>query len=51
MKGESPMDIADLIVGVSFLLLLLVIVIAALCKTAGDCDENENKYWKDGPYG
>lgn len=44
------MSIADLIVGASFLLLLLVVVIAVLCKTAGDYDEDENKYWKDGPW-
>ena len=45
------MSIADLIVGVAFLVLLLVIVIVSLRKSAGDYDEDENKYWKDGPYG
>lgn len=44
------MSIADLIVGVAFLVLLLVVVIALLCKSAGDYDDDENKYWKDGPW-
>lgn len=50
MKGVPSMSIADLIVGVAFLVLLLVVVIAALCKSAGDYDGDENKYWKDGPW-
>ena len=50
MKGVPSMSIADLIVGVAFLVLLLVVVIASLCKSAGDYDDDENKYWKDGPW-
>lgn len=46
LNAAHPKSIADLIVGVAFLVLLLVVVIASLCKSAGDYDDDENKYWK-----